>query len=426
MTSGAVRSTLNASSDGIDLTPEAVRARFDWATRQGQPNWLWPHVTVAQWHEALMAIEHLLRATLIGQPPTTSLDGDPEAVGVACYTSGVGPLLGFWAERGMIAASPPITAVLETHLRHNRLRMDRLTVEAVTLANALTSAGIGVTLLKGLHTARYFPEPGTRPVSDIDLLVAETDAPLLADVMRGLGYAPGLISRGPPPQQEWRRPEVPVEPRTLCFVHEDDPWSVDVQASLNRRYAPGAPMIRLDDALVGGARNLWSEVPEADVLAQPLLLLQLAVHASCGFQSLNMLRLVELALVIRRDGAAGLLSWDAFLALAERLGALGLVYPALRLCEMLVPGTIPAEVAARCIRRTPAAVRRVVDRLTPANAQRVVRYSIAEKFMWSGSRLNMVRQLLSDVVPPGIGSTSDLLGIYRKRAWKIARQTLSR
>ena len=182
-------------------------------------------------------------------------------------------------------------------------------------------------------------------------------------------------------------------------------------------------MIRLDDALAGEA---WPQVPAATVLPQPLLLLQLAIHASCGFQSLNMLRLVELALIIRRDVAAGLLRWDAFSALAERLGAFGLIYPALRLCEMLVPGTIPPEVAAQCTLRTPAAVRRVVDRLTPADAQRVVRYSMAEKFMWSGSQLGIVRQLLSDLVPPGIESLSGLLGIYRTRAWKIARQTLSR
>jgi hypothetical protein len=388
--------------------------------------WLWPDMAIAHWHDALNTIERLVRATLTGQPKTTPFGGNAEAIGIACYTSGLGPLLGFWLEQGVIAASPQVSAVLERHLRHNRLRMDRLSTEAVALATALTSAGVGVTVLKGLHTARYFPEPGTRPVSDIDLLIAERDEEALASIMRALGYEPGLISRGPPPQQEWRQPDVPVEPRTLCFVHADDPWSVDVQTSLNRRYAPGAPMIRLDDALAGGARAPWSPVPEADILAQPLLVLQLAVHASCGFQSLNMLRLVELALIIRRDVADGLLCWDAFLVLAERMEALGLVYPALRLCEMLVPGTIPAEVAAQCAQRTPAAVRRVVDPLTPAHAQRVVRYSIAEKFMWSRSRLHMVRQLLSDVVPPGIGSASGLFGIYRKRAWKIARQTLSR
>jgi hypothetical protein len=426
MTSKAALSRPGASADGIDLTPEAVRARFDWATRQGQPMWLWPGVKIHDWHDALNAIEQVLRATLTGRQVTTLSDGDPEAIGIACYTSGVGPLLGFWLEQVVMTASPPVAEVLERHLRHNRLRMDRLSAEAVALATALTSAGVGVTVLKGLHTARYFPEPGTRPVSDIDLLVAGRDEQALASIMRALGYEPGLFSRGPPPQQEWRLPDVPVEPRSLCFVHADDPWSVDVQTSLNRRYSSGAPMISLDDALAGGARSPWSPVLEAEILAQPLLLLQLAVHASCGFQSLNMLRLVELALIVRRDVTEGLLSWDAFLALAEQLEALGLIYPALRLCEMLVPGTIPAEVMARCARRTPAAVRHVVDRLTPANAQRVVRYSIAEKFMWSSSRLSILRQLLSDVVPPGLGSASGLLGAYRKRAWKIARQTLSR
>ena len=412
--------------DAFDLPPETVRARFAWATRQGQPMWLWPDVAVDDWQSALQSIEQVLRTILTGQHATAPLDGDPEAIGIACYTSGAGPLLGFWLERGVIAASPPVASVLELHLRHNRLRMNRLSAEAVALATTLTSAGVGVTLLKGLHTVRYFPEPGTRPVSDIDLLVAEGDEQALASIMRALGYEPGLISRGPPPQQEWRLPDVPVEPHSLCFVHADDPWSVDVQTSLNRRYSPGAPMIQLDQALANGARNPWSPVPEADILTQPLLLLQLAVHASCGFQSLNMLRLVELALVIRRDVTDGLLSWDAFLALAEQLEALGLIYPALRLCEKLVPGTIPAEVLARSTRQTPGAVRHVVDCLTPANAQRVVRYSIAEKFMWSGSRLSILRQLLSDVVPPGMGSASDLIGAYRKRAWKIARQTLSR
>ena len=56
----------------------------------------------------------------------TPFEGNAEAIGVACYTSGVGPLLGFWLEQGGIAASPQVSAVLERHLRHNRLRMDRL------------------------------------------------------------------------------------------------------------------------------------------------------------------------------------------------------------------------------------------------------------------------------------------------------------
>jgi hypothetical protein len=37
-----------------------------------------------------------------------------------------------------------------------------------------------------------------------------------------------------------------TQPRTLSFVHRDDPWSIDLQTSLNRRYSYGAPVIALD------------------------------------------------------------------------------------------------------------------------------------------------------------------------------------
>ena len=58
---------------------------------------------------------------------------------------------------------------------------------------------------------------------------------------------------------------------------------------------------------------------------------------------MSLLRLVELVLVIRKDCAAGLLCWDAFLAMAERTGSLGFAFPALKLCDELAPGTVPAS-----------------------------------------------------------------------------------
>jgi hypothetical protein len=413
--------------DAFDLTPEAVRERFRWATRQGHPMWLWPNVTIERWQSALVGIERALRGVLTGRPAPRPLDGDSEAMSVACYTSGTGPLLGFWAKQGLVDATPAVAAVLDLHLRHNKPRMDLLTAETRDLAAAFGARGVTVTLLKGLHTAHaYFPAPETRPVSDIDLLVNPSDEAAASAILSHQGYRAGPASRGPPPQRDWRRPGVAIEPKSLGFVHADDPWAVDTQTSLDRRYSPGAPMIRLDGAATGAMREPWALAPQATVLRQPLLLLQIAIHASCGFQSLNLLRLVELALIVRRDSDAGLLHWSEFQAMAERYGALGLIYPALRLCERLVPGTIPPEIVARSRQHAPASVRHVVDRLTPANAQRVVRYSMAEKFMWTGSRLAAARQLVSDIVPPGIDSVSALFAIYKKRAWKIARQTLTR
>jgi len=414
--------------DGACLPPDVVRERFRWAARQGYPTWLWPDVSVARWQAALAAIETALRYAIGGRIAPQPLDGDPEAMSVACYTSGVGPLLGFWAQQGLVPASASVAAVLERHLRHNKARNDQLTAETIRLTSALAGQqGLAIVVLKGLHTAHaYFPAPETRPVSDIDLLIRPADEALIDKMLERRGFEPGPASPGPPSQREWRRPEVGREPKSLSFVHAEDPWSIDVQTSLNRRYSTGAPTIRLDDVATGAMLGQWQFCSEAGVLRQPLVLLHLAVHASCGFQSLNLLRLVELVLVVRRDTGAGLLSWPEFVNMADSLGALGLIYPALNLCEKLVPGTIPSAVLTGAWGQAPLAVRRFVSQLTPANAQRVVRYSLAEKFMWTGSRRAMLRQIGSDIVPPGINSVSALAASYGTRAWKIARRTLTR
>jgi hypothetical protein len=177
---------------------------------------------------------------------------------------------------------------------------------------------------------------------------------------------------------------------------------------------------------VGSAGEHWPVLHDAGVLPQPLLLLQLAVHASYGFESLTLLRLVELALVIRRDIRAGSLDWEEFLAAAERARSLGFTYPALRLCEELIPHSVPADVMARCRQAAPVAVRAVVDSLTPATAQRVDRCSLTERFMWTNSRAKIVRQVLYEVIPPTVNSFSDFLRIYRMRAWRLARRTVTK
>ena len=77
----------------------------------------------------------------------------------------------------------------------------------------------------------------------------------------------------------------------------------------------------------------------------------------------------------------------------------GLAWPALRLAEKLVPGTIPDPVLAQCERSTPSAARRVISALTPASAQRIGGFSIAEHFMWSRGITGRLRQLAADAVP---------------------------
>jgi hypothetical protein len=167
----------------------------------------------------------------------------------------------------------------------------------------------------------------------------------------------------------------------------------------------------------------WPVDPRGRVLDQPLLLLHLAAHAGAGWQNLTLLRQVELVLVIRQDLAADRLSWDAFLDVGGRTCALGYAYPALHLADKLAPGTVPAKVLDECASRAPRAVRRALERLTPATAQRIDRASLDEHFMWAEGWRARLRQLASDILPAG--SWSEFRRIYEERAWRLIRGTVS-
>jgi hypothetical protein len=225
----------------VDLPRAEVERRFASARRRGQPNWLWPDVDIADWQDALTAIEGAIRGVLGGDTSPPLLDGPAEALGVACYTSGTGPLLGHWIAEGRLRASGEVEALLALHLCHNRLRMERLGREAAGLAAALDRAGVACTFLKGMHTAHaYFPDPAARPCADIDVLVAPEQEAAASRVLSELGYAAGRADRWPR-QRTWRKTASPTTPASLSLVHSNDPWSVDLQTSLDRRYSTGLP-----------------------------------------------------------------------------------------------------------------------------------------------------------------------------------------
>ena len=412
-------------SDAFELSPEGGRERLAWATRRGQPSWLWPDVAVDDWRDAMAAIEDATRSVLTGHDGAVLRDCDAAAFEVACYVSGMGPLLGHWLETGTLAATPPLAAVPALQLDHNRARMAGLTGECRTLTAALAGCGVAATVIKGMHTAlAYFPEPGARPVSDVDLVIAPADEPRAEAVLTDAGFAPGVRGESPP-QRSWRRPGTRTEPRTLRFVHADDPWSIDLQTSLDRRYSAGAPIVRLDGA-VESRTEPWAAMPSARVLRQPLMLLQLAVHAGLKLSSLTMIRLVELTLVIRAEQEKDPELWSGFLAAATRAGALGAVYPALRLCELLAPGTVPAEVRAAAERAAPARVRAVVDPLRPADAQPILRCSVGERLMWTDTAKGALIQVVREALLPEPGLTLPQIGrAYYNRFRRIVTGSLT-
>jgi len=403
-----------------ELTPAEVQARMIEARRQGRPAWLWPEISVDAWRAALAAIARIAGDALCGRPGTVRAAGDAAAFGLACYTSGMGPLLGWWQAQRLVRATPEIAQLLDLHLHHNVMRNRRLNTIAGALVERLHTAGLPVVLLKVAHTARrYFPAIGTRPMADVDLLVDARDAMAAGIVLADAGLMPGKRGRR---ETSWAVPGQRPEPMILNFVHEGDPWSIDLHHSLDHLVSAGAPLIRFDQAApMATATRLPNCL--AMGLNQPLLLLHLAAHAGGGLHNLTLLRLTELHLVIRRDAAAQRLSWKAVIDTGRRIGALGYAYPAFRLCEELVPGTVPAPVLDACAAAAPPRVRRIVRGLTPATAQRVDRSSIAEHFMWAAGWTGLVRQIAADLVParPGRGAWP----IYQRRAWQLVRGRLS-
>lgn len=414
--------------DALDLTPAEIEARFREARRSGRAAWLWPEVSPAAWRAALADVERATSHVLAGEagpaPLSPRAEAELPALGVAAYTSGMGPLLGHWLEAGLLGADEAAAALLRLHLRHARLRAERVGAALERVVGVLAAAGADPVVLKGGHTAwTYFPEPAARPLADVDVAVRPARLAAAERALRDAGYRPGPAQRRPY-RREWRPPDAPTQLRTLWLSHADDPYGVDLHASLDRNFF-GVRAVRFDRvvAAAGLAAGPAGPAAGARVLAQPVLAALLAVHAGEGLHQLSLVRLVELVLVLRRDAAAGALSWDALLAVLAEAGGLRFAYPALELAERLAPGTVPAAARERLAADATPAMRRVLARLTPATAQRLDGLSLEERFMWAGTPGERLRRGAHAIWPPSAGlSIPRLAGIYGRRAWWLLRR----
>jgi hypothetical protein len=387
-----------------------VEQRRRWAVRRGNPLWLWPEVEPAAWSAALTQFEQFARAVLTGGAAPV-FEGNAAAFGVAGYTSGMGPMLGYWSQAGLLPESP-FTQMFVQQLDANRRRMAHLLDWARRVAGLMTDAGLDVLVLKGAHTAAYFPERACRPMSDIDLLVPARQRALADDVLEAAGLE-RVAAR--PLESCWRLKGAPCEPATMTALEAADPWTVDLHYSLDVEGPPGARPARLSRLDPFSGMRSWEPSPEAGCLGQPLLLLHLAAHAGSGFQNLTMVRLLELILVIREDRDRALLDWDAFLALGSAAGALGFAFPALHLARSLSPADVPDEVVAQCRRDAPPRIRRLASVLTPATAHRIDRRSVGDHYAWTQGVSGWLRRLAADLMPDP-GSLRRTAAIQRARA----------
>jgi putative nucleotidyltransferase-like protein len=345
---------------------------------------LWPEVSAAAFRAAQ---EEIARATAavfadgarpvpLTPPPGT----DAHVLGIAAYIAGMGPLLGWWCETGRVVADPTLADVLALQLDYGRRRAARLRAELGPLLGAFASRGVAVTVLKGADTAyRYFPDPGARPHADIDLLVRPEHRVQARATLLELGFREDAttVQLG---GGHWSPPS-PQRVRSFELTHPDDPWQVDLHATLDRILFHG---LNAGFGVPGPSElemSPWLPRP-VGVLREPLLFAFLAFHASRHFHFTQLLRLVELVLVARRDFAGRPEAWAAFWALVTRTRTGRFVYPSLELAERLVPGTVDPEIRRRLADETPARLRRLVARTTPATAHRVYRQPVEKSSLW--------------------------------------------
>ena len=413
---------LDASREFLD---EEVEARRRWARRAGHPGWVWPEVQRPSWREGLRALERVAREVLggAGLAHIEAAPAEQAGVAVAAYSSGLGPLLGAWAEEGTLDCDPALRRLFALHLEHGRRRRARLVSVAGEAIDRLAAVGVEPIVLKGLHTAAVFPDPGARLCNDVDFAVPRVRWTEAREALERGGYE--LLTDQPRlGRAEYLAPGEARSPRSLLLLHERAPIRVDLHAGLDRIYF-GAGRLALGDGEADDSRPAPELAPSARVLREPLLTLLLAAHASEGLHNLTLLRMVELVLVIRAGRKDGALDWDALLARARSAGSPRFLFPALELTERLVSDTVPASIRRALRAEAPLAMRAVVDALEPATTQRIESVSLAERLMWAGSPRELAGRLLDMARPASVGEDGGMTRVYVERLWRVLRGRVS-
>jgi hypothetical protein len=283
----------------------------------------------------------------------------------------------------------------------------------------MEQAGLQPGVIKGFHTAQvYFPEPGARPCSDVDVVVPPAAIPEAERLLRDAGFVPEGRTGGAGYKREWLPPDGAGAVWSYELWHARSRWKLDLHDGLNfdlvqrNVRTPQTPRftagLRMDDVSLR-------------VAAPNELIALLAAHASTELYSQRLLRLVELVFVVRRASALGTLDWIAVeSSLAER-DVSPFAYPMLTLAERLAPGTVDAGLLARLGSATTARARAVTRALSPTSPILDRGFSLRERLMWATGARATLRWMWSMLAPLDGANRRDQLRTYRHRAMRLLR-----
>lgn len=378
------------------------------------PRLLWPGVEPVAIQRAADDIGRAVQSILAGAPATLSTGPhDAEAIGIAGLVTGVGPLLGYWFERGLLEGDAAVTSVLTNHLQHNRRRSSDVASHISALAVALAAQGVTLGVLKGYHTARvYFPEPGTRPFSDVDLVVRPDEVERARSVLRAQGFVEGVGTEDPY-KREWHLGDRDGRIRSLHLWHARNPWIIELYGAVVFAHVKGDGARLL-------ASSTFDDVWTTDGVAfrvprRSSLFAMVAVHASGELYSSRLLRLVELVLMARPDATGRELDWGEVEEFLTSTRTMHFASPALHLVEQLVPGTVDSGLLRRSREGSSPRLRRVMATFTPTSPVLPLMTSIDERLMWTTGRLAVLRRFWLMIAPVADASPSQVLALYRGR-----------
>jgi len=251
------------------------------------------------------------------------LDQQPTGLGFECWQGldaiaaehRVRPHLHGRLQRGAIATAVPADMVHEWQEAHRLSAVTALTQQRALrhLAMLLASRGVEVVALKGAWLAWHaYPAAAERPMRDLDLLVAESDAVRALELLRARGFEPAT----PLPDDA-----ADHAARFKQFPPLVGPDGVVVELHTHAWEPPGSmewPTPPLDDAgLIARAGSETGErfnrPGQADMMAH------LCIHAAYSHRfEVGPLLLADIDYLLRRRA----IDWPAFWTGAERGGYL--------------------------------------------------------------------------------------------------------
>jgi hypothetical protein len=393
------------------LTPDQRIANY---RRTRDPQDMWPDTTDRERIAAYREMVSATRLILAGEKASLSPEA-PSAVrsaGVSAFMSGMGPLLGWWVERGQLQVSEPLSELLGDHLAHGRRRATDMVARLTHAVRAMREQGIVPSVLKGTYTARrYFTDPGSRAAADIDLLIGPEQTDAAARALSSLGLKK-ITFHTAPYREDWGLEEHPSV-RSADMSHAENPWTVDLHYSLDRLYFPGlvASFEPVREELV----EPWSSPSgPVTVLRQPWLTAYLALHAGADFPHVPLIRIVELIRVLRADIPRGALSWDSLAEALRRLDLRRLAYPAFALAATMAPADIDPAFLRELSEDTTARMRRIVPIVL--ESPHFSRLSFEVRLVWARGAREILQNVMDWVYPKGPAITPRVrLRIARRR-----------